>query len=153
MTIPGLTRTDPTIPKQILEAKLKLVDQRRAEIESYLTSVNPNLDSYHNQEIRAELSSLNIQRGEIQDILHPKAKPRRSPELQKLYQEQRQRDVEFLRHAIRQEIENTEHAAQKEEAAGNHRSARLHRSMIPDIPEQVCKQYDKNPVLLAEVLK
>jgi hypothetical protein len=152
MNIPGLSRTDPTTQKQILDAKLKLIDQRRAEIESYLTSVNPNLDSYHNQEIQAELTALNIERAEIEDILHPPAKPRRSPELQKLYQEQRQRDVEFLRQAIRQEIENTEHAAQKEEAAGNHRSAKLHRLTIPDIPEQVCKQYGKNPALLAEVM-
>jgi hypothetical protein len=98
--IPGLARTDPTVPKQILEAKLKLIDQRRAEIESYLTSVNVNTESYHHQEIRAELTALNTQRAEIQDVLRPPPKPRRSPELQKLYQEQRQRDVEFLRHAI-----------------------------------------------------
>lgn len=69
MHIPGLARTDPTVPKQILEAKLKLIDRRRAEIESYLSTVNVNTESYHHQELQAELATLGNQRLEIEDVL------------------------------------------------------------------------------------
>jgi hypothetical protein len=90
-------------------------------------------------------------RAEIDQALRPTPKPRRSPELAKLYYEQRDRDITFLRATIKQQIEQTEHAAQKEEAAGNHRAARIHRLTIPEIPEQVCKEFGKNPALLAEI--
>jgi hypothetical protein len=72
MNIPGLSRTDPTIPKQILEAKLKLVDQRRAEIEDYLATINPDLDSYHNQEIRAELTASILNGQKLRTFSTPK---------------------------------------------------------------------------------
>jgi hypothetical protein len=85
-------------------------------------------------------------RADIDAVLRPKVKERRSPELQKLYQDQREADLKFLRTTIRQQTEQTEYAAQKEEAAGNHRQARILRLTI-----QVCKEFGKNPALLAEV--
>ena len=90
-------------------------------------------------------------RADIDAVLRPKVKERRSPELQKLYQDQREADLKFLRTTIRQQTEQTEYAAQKEEAAGNHRQARILRLTIPEIAEQVCKEFGKNPALLAEV--
>lgn len=150
--IPGLViGTDPTIPKQVLEAKLKVIDKRRAEIEAYLNAT-ANKDSYHAQEIKSEYASLGNMRAEVDGALNPRPKPRRSPELRKVYQDQRDRDLKFLRATIKQQTEQTEWAAQKEEQAGNHRQARILRLTIPDIPEQVCKEFGKNPELLNEVL-
>lgn len=152
-SIPGLTRgTDPTIPRQVLEAKLKVIDRRRHEIESLLATYT-NEDSYHASEIKSEYAALGNVRAEIDEALHPKVKARRSPELAKLYLEQRERDLSFLRTVIREQTQNAEYAAQKEEAAGNHRQAKLIRLGIPDIPEQVCKEFGKNPALLAEILR
>jgi hypothetical protein len=71
--------------------------------------------------------------------------------LRALYAQQREADLGFLRLTIRQQTEHAEHAAQKEEAAGNHRAARIHRLTIPEIPEQVCREFGKNPALLAEL--
>jgi hypothetical protein len=151
LSIPGLTRgTDPTIPKQVLKAKLKAIDKRRAEIEALLNH-GPNEDDYCSQELNAERQALGLMRAEIDEVLNPKPTPARSPELQKLYEQQRQRDVEFLRVAIRHEIQNTEYAAQREEQAGNFRAAKLHRLTIPEIPERVCKEFGKDLSLLAKL--
>jgi hypothetical protein len=153
MTIPGLSRThlDPTVPRQILESKLKRIDIRLSEIDEYLSQVNTNTASYHGQEIQSERESLVILRAEITEQLNPSAKPARSPELQKLYQDQKQKDIAFLKVAIRHEIQNIEHAALKEEQAGNHRAAKLHRLSSIDAAEEVCRQYGKDPALLAEL--
>jgi hypothetical protein len=148
--IPGLVRgIDPTIPRQVLESRLKTIDKRRAEIEAALGHGTD--DNYQAQELRAEGQALGDMRAEIEAVLNPRQAPKRSPELQKLYDQQREADKLFLRVSIRQRTEQIEHAAQKEEAAGNHRSARLHRLTIPEIPEQVCREFGKDLALLAEL--
>ena len=91
-------------------------------------------------------------RAECEAALNPKPKPARSCELQRLYDEQRKRDIAFLRATIKQQTEQAEYSAQKEEAAGNHRSARIHRLTIPEIPESVCHEFGKDPTLLAEAM-
>jgi hypothetical protein len=150
MNIPGLTRgTDPTIPKQVLKAKLKTIDKRRAQIEAQLSQGTD--ESYQAQELEAERQALGLIRAEIDEVLNPKQLPARSPELENLYAEQRQRDLDFLRAAIKHEIQNIEHAAQKEEQAGNFRSARLHRLTIVDVAEQVCREHGKDLALLAKL--
>ncbi len=57
----------------------------------------------------------------------------------------------FLRLTVRQQIEHATFAAEREEAAGNHRSARIHRLTVPEIPVQVCKEFGMDPALLAEI--
>jgi hypothetical protein len=141
--------TDPTIPKEVLESKLRTIDRRRAEIEALLSRGTD--DDYQSQELKAERAALGDMRAECDAILNPKPKPVRTPELQKLYDEQHKRDLLFLRATIKQQTEHAEYAAQREEAAGNHRSARLHRLTIPEIPVQVCKEYGKDLALLAEL--
>jgi hypothetical protein len=148
--IPGLTRgADPTLPRQVLAARLKVIDKRRAEIEVQLNHSQD--DDYRSQELKAERQTLGDMRSEIQRVINPPPKARRSPELRALYAQQRDADLEFLRVTIKQQTEQTEWAAQKEEAAGNHRQARILRLTIPEIPEQVCKEFGKNPTLLAEI--
>jgi hypothetical protein len=149
--IPGLQRgLDPTLPKQVLEAKLKVIDKRRAELEAVLNNGHLD-DTYKAQELQAEYSSLGAMRYAIDAVLNPKPKPARHPALQKVYDEDRKRDVALLRDAIRQQTEQTEHAADKEEAIGNHRQARILRLTIPEIPEQVCQEFHKDLALLAEI--
>jgi hypothetical protein len=148
--IPGLTRgTDPTIPKQVLESRLRTIDKRRAEIEAEL---NRGIgDTYRAQELNAEYSTLGSMRADCEAVLHPPPKPVRSPELEWLYAQQRIADIAFLRSTIRQQTDQAEHAAEKEEAAGNHRSAKLHRLSIPEIPVTICRQFGKDLALLAEL--
>ena len=118
--IPGLVRgTDPTIPKQVLEARLKTIDKRRAAIEAALGQGTD--DSYKAQELRAEDHALAIMRAEADEILHPKPKPARHPAFEKAYARQREADKEFLRITIKQQIEQIEWNAQREESIGNHR--------------------------------
>jgi hypothetical protein len=150
--IPGLVRgVDSAIPRQVLESKLKVIDKRRAEIEALLA--HASADSYQAQELKAERAGLGAMRHDIDAVLNPKPVPPRSPELEKAYAEQRARDVALLRITIKQRTEQIEHAAEKEEAAGNHRSARMHRLTIPDIPTQICAEYGKDVGLLAELDK
>ena len=111
-SIPKLTRgTDPSIPKQVLESKVKRIDKRRAEIESLLASYKD--DDYFAQELRAEYAALGNMRSDIDAQLNPRPKQRRSPELAKAYYEQRERDLAFLRTAIKEQTEQTEWHAQK----------------------------------------
>lgn len=145
--IPGLVRgTDPTLPRQVLESKLKVIDKRRAEIEAILAQTPA--DSYQAQELRAERVALASMRYEISQVLNPKPQPKLSPAELRARDEQRARDVELLRVTIRQRTEQIEFNAQREESAGNHRAARMHRLSIPDIPEQVCREYGKDLELL-----
>ena len=102
--IPGLVRGfDPTIPRQVLESKLKVIHKRRALIEAALSAGAG--DDYQSQELKAEDRALADMRAEVEQALHPKPKPRRSPELQRLYAEQRMTDVAFLRATIKQQTE------------------------------------------------
>ena len=154
--IPGLTTTDPTVPRAVLEAKLKLIDKRRAEIEALLKAMQnpahrPRPDSFQQQELTTELAALNSARREVETILRPPPKPARSPELQRLYDKQRKADIVFLRSAIKQQTDQAEYAAAALENAGEHRQARLQRSLIPDLPETICREFNKDPALLAEI--
>lgn len=148
--IPGLKRgSDPTVPRQVVESKLKVIDRRRAEIEAALSHGAD--DSYKAQELEAERRALGDMRAECEAILNPKPKPTRPPQLEALYVRQRKADIQFLRTTIKQQVEQTEHAAEKEEAAGNYRAARLHRLTIPDLPLAICQEFSKDPGLLAEL--
>ena len=149
-SIPNYSRAvDSSIPKQVLESKLKNIDKRRAEIELYLTHVNP--DSYHAQEIKAEYAALGNLRAEVDGALNPRPKAEPHPTLAKAYAEDRARALVQLRSAIKQQTQQTEHAAEKEEAAGNHRQAKILRLTIPEIPERVAKEFGADLSLLTEI--
>jgi delta 1-pyrroline-5-carboxylate dehydrogenase len=150
-SIPGLTRgVDSQIPRQVLESRLKTIDKRRAEIEAILNS-RGNDESYQAQELVGESAALGAMRAEIDEVLSPRAKPERHPVLQKAYDEDHQRDLNLLRTAIRQQTEQLTYAAEKEEASGNHRQAKILRLQIPELPEQICREYGKSLELLAEI--
>jgi hypothetical protein len=141
--IPNYSRTnDPTIPRAVLEARLKIIDQRRAAIEARLMKGGDT--EYAVQELRAEYATLGNARADVDAALRPRPVP-------KVDEDQRKRDIAFLRMQIKSETELTEHAAEKEERAGNHRAARAHRETIIDIPERVAREYGKDLALLAEV--
>ena len=135
--IPQLERGQDTtlqkpVQRSVLEAKIKVIDKRRAEIEAKLATNPPE---YESQELHLELQGLNELRLECDEVLNPRPKERRHPALAKAYAEQRERDIHNLRGAIKHHTENATWAAEQEERAGNFRSARLHRMTIPDIPE------------------
>ena len=52
--------TDPTIPRAVNEAKLKVIDKRRHQIDTLLASYKE--ETYHSQELRAELAELSARR-------------------------------------------------------------------------------------------
>jgi len=135
---------DAALPRQVLETRLKTIDQRRAQLEAELAHIP---ESYERQE-RRELGDM---RAEVEAILRPAPITARHPHLENMYRRQRQADVAFLRIAIRQEREHVEFAAEREAAAGNHRAARLHRLGLPMVPETICKQFGKDPALLSEI--
>jgi hypothetical protein len=151
MIIPGLVRgTDPTLPRQVLEARLKVIDKRRAAIELTL-QIDPDRTSYQSQELEAERRELGDMRTEVEAALRPASSPARPPHLEGMYRRQRESDIAFLRIAIRHEREHIEHAAEREATAGNHRAARLHRLGLPTVPEMICKQFGKDLALLSEI--
>lgn len=140
--IPGLTReTDPTISKHILFSKLKTIDQRRSEIEAGLAKNPP---AYQKQELESEYATLGSMRRDCEEALKPRYRVK--PD-----EEQKQRQLALLRMEIKNQTQLAEHAAEKEEAVGNHRSAKLHRLTIPDIPANVAREYGIPYGLLSEV--
>jgi hypothetical protein len=148
--IPGLDRNlDPSIPNQILEARVKIIDRRRAEIEAELATAKEK--DYRTQELAAERAALGSMRNECMEILRPRPKPVRHPTLEAAYQEQRKLDLAFLRNAIKQENEHIEANARREEVSGNHRQARLHRLMLPSVPERMAREFGKDLSLLSEL--
>src|SRR5689334_4006824 len=140
--IPGLMRTDPSVPRSGLELRLRRIDRRRAQIEAQLTALGDSNsfrsrpDSPQRVELETELRDLNNSRREAELILRPPPKPQRIPELERARAAQCEADKAFLRTEIRQQTDITEAAAQKLEAAGEYRQARLQRSLIPELPEQ-----------------
>jgi hypothetical protein len=127
-TIPGLTRTNPSLPKQVLEARLKIIDKRRAELELLLRDAPTNSDtSARQQELRAEDAALAAMRYDIDAILNPRPPVEMHPELKRQYALQHERDKRLLRDAIKQQREQLEYSALREEEAGEYRQARLLR--------------------------
>jgi hypothetical protein len=156
MQIPGLARTDPNVPRSGLELRLRRIDKRRAEIEAKLTALGDSSsprsrpESPARVELEAELATLNNLRREAELILRP-PKPTPIPALERAREVQRAADISFLRAEIIQQTAIAEAAAQKLEAAGEHRQARLQRSLIPELPERLCREFGKDPALLAEI--
>ena len=99
--------------------------------------------------IRARRAQQHARRCEA--ILAPQAAPKPTPQLLAALERQRHEDIKFLRATIKQQIEQTEWDAAREDNAGNHRQARLLRLTIPDIPAAACKEYGKDLALLAEL--
>jgi hypothetical protein len=81
--MPGLVRgVDPTIPKQVLEQRLRTIDKRRAEIEAQLSR---GTDDYKAQELKAERAALGDMRVECNAVLNPKPPAKRHPQLERAY--------------------------------------------------------------------
>jgi hypothetical protein len=149
LSIPGLTKTQP-LPKGVLESRLKVVDQRRAVLETMLAQVSGEPD-YRHQELQAELVALNSLRTEITDILSPRPLAPRHPVLEKQYQEDRERSKVMLRNSIKQQTEQLIWNAEQEATAGNHRQSKLLMLMVPEVGEQVCREMGLPLELLAEL--
>src|SRR5947209_389985 len=121
--ISSLQITDPTTHRALLAHRLKIIDARRAEIEAILKTTTG--DSYKLQELESELRDLLCQRGEAETILDPPVKQTRSPELQRLYDRQREADRGCFHATLRDRTAYAVAAAEKLEAAGEFRQARL----------------------------
>jgi hypothetical protein len=151
-TIPDLTRTSPSLPKQVLESKLRTIDKRRAELELLLRDAPTNSDtSARQQELRAEDAALAAMRYDIDAILNPRPPVEMHPELKRQYALQHERDKRLLRDAIKQQREQLEYSALREEEAGEYRQARLLRLQAPDIPTTVARELGMDLSLLAEI--
>jgi hypothetical protein len=151
-TIPDLTRTSPSLPKQVLESKLRTIDKRRAELELLLRDAPTNSDmSAKQQELRAEDAALAAMRHDIDASLNPRPPVEMHPVLKREYALQRERDKTLLRNAIKQQREQLEYSALREEEAGEHRQARLLRLQAPDIATTVARELGMDLALLAEI--
>lgn len=143
---------DARIPRAVLASKLKAIDKRRAEIEALLAMKRESdIEPYHSQELRAELTELNNMRREIDRVLHPTPEPPIRPEQQAALERKRQRDIAILRSAIRERREHLEWSAEREAAAGNHRQARIWRLELMTVEEDVCKEHHLDLALLSEI--
>ena len=120
------TTLSPTTHKAVLAHKLKVIDQRRAELEQLLHQSRRSDGSFKTQELETERAELLALRVECASILHPAPEPTRTPELQRLYDRQRERNKLLLRVSLRERTKQAIHDAEKLEAAGEHRQAKNH---------------------------
>ena len=142
---------DPALSHAVLRSKLKRLDKRRAEIEVLLGMKRPgDVETHQSLELRSELQNLNALRIEIEQTLKP-PKVEVSAPLAAAMAKQRQRDISNLRSMIAEHTRIIQWNADRAEQTGDHRSARLFRQELLDLPESLCRQFKLDPSLLDEV--
>jgi hypothetical protein len=151
-TIPNLIRNnlDPTVPRSALEAQLKQIDKRRSELEERIARLP---DSYEANELKSERALLGDLRRDIDFQLRPATPTAPDPALLKQMAEDRRRDINLLKITISQRTEQTIAQADRCAETGDHRQAKIWRLTIPEIPLQICKEYNLDPALLDDVVR
>ncbi len=145
---PRLYVATGSLPRRALETRLAVIDRRLEDIE---TTIAEGDDSYRAQELQHEKATLFALRRQVENLLHPPAEPKPDPAIARMYAAQKERDLAFLRMAIRERCENLEYNAVREESCGNFRQARMLREQLPLVPEEICAEYGKDVALLGEI--
>jgi hypothetical protein len=123
-------KTPHQIDCEVLSARIKQIDARRAEIEATLAHQPP--ESYARQELETEYRELASHRRVADIRLSDLRAPSPAPDT---------RREQFIANEVKIRRRQPEAFIQKLENEGDHRNARLWRMELLDLKQQVEKEY------------